>query len=238
MARTCTICAHDKRGEIEQALVANDSFRAIAERFGTSIGSLHRHKQKHLPALLAQAQQVCDRERATALVVQAQDQQAKEDATAINVMQELRRCFERVNLLFDACDRWLRDPDDPTRYDIGPRAEDVAVIYWEPGPEDKPVRKKAPLSVLMERITSSGRVVDHWESRHADPRELVLKTSERLQSQIELLAKLLGELDERAQVNILIAPEWLTLRTAILKALEPYPEARLALAEAVKNAGE
>ena len=51
---------------------------------------------------------------------------------------------------------------------------------------------------------------------------------------IELLAKLKGELDERPQVNVLIAsPEWLSLRIAILRALEPFPEARLAVVEAL-----
>ncbi len=34
-------------------------------------------------------------------------------------------------------------------------------------------------------------------------------------SNLELLAKLLGELDERPQVNVLISPEWLSLRTII-----------------------
>jgi hypothetical protein len=43
---------------------------------------------------------------------------------------------------------------------------------------------------------------------------------------LELLARLLGELDERPQVNILISPEWLELRTAIVVALERYPDAR------------
>jgi hypothetical protein len=46
-------------------------------------------------------------------------------------------------------------------------------------------------------------------------------------SNLELLAKLLGELDERPQVNVLISP---TVQTAIIAALEPYPEARLAVA--------
>lgn len=50
---------------------------------------------------------------------------------------------------------------------------------------------------------------------------------------LELLAKLLGDLDERPQVNLLIAPEWLALRERILAALAPYPDARLALAEAL-----
>lgn len=47
---------------------------------------------------------------------------------------------------------------------------------------------------------------------------------------IELLAKLTGELDERAQVNLVIAPEWLAIRAAILTALAAYPDARMAVA--------
>ncbi len=42
---------------------------------------------------------------------------------------------------------------------------------------------------------------------------------------LELLAKLLGELDERPQVNILVSPEWLELRAVIVTALQPHPDA-------------
>jgi len=41
---------------------------------------------------------------------------------------------------------------------------------------------------------------------------------------LELLAKLLGELDERPVVNLHISPEWLELRAVIVGALEPYSE--------------
>src|SRR3954453_21307670 len=47
---------------------------------------------------------------------------------------------------------------------------------------------------------------------------------------LELLAKLLGELDERPQVNLLLAPEWRTVRGALLAALAGFPEARAAVA--------
>lgn len=43
---------------------------------------------------------------------------------------------------------------------------------------------------------------------------------------LELLAELEGELDRRPQVNLLLAPEWLAVRTALLDALRPFPEAR------------
>jgi len=52
---------------------------------------------------------------------------------------------------------------------------------------------------------------------------------------LELLAKLQGELQERTTVNVLINPQWLSLRTVILQTLEPYPEARLRLAEALRE---
>jgi hypothetical protein len=47
---------------------------------------------------------------------------------------------------------------------------------------------------------------------------------------LELLAKLLGELDERPVTNILVSAEWISVRTAMMEALDPYPQARVAVA--------
>ena len=52
---------------------------------------------------------------------------------------------------------------------------------------------------------------------------------------LELLARLQGELQERTTVNILVNPQWLSLRTVILKALDGYPEARQAVARALQE---
>src|SRR5215211_7666091 len=56
-------------------------------------------------------------------------------------------------------------------------------------------------------------------------------------SNLELLAKLLGELDERPQVNLLISPEWLELRAVIITALEPHPQALRAVVGALESGG-
>ena len=48
---------------------------------------------------------------------------------------------------------------------------------------------------------------------------------------LELLLEVEGELDRRPTVNLLAVPEWLTVRSALLEALSPYPEARGAVAE-------
>src|ERR671916_717730 len=40
---------------------------------------------------------------------------------------------------------------------------------------------------------------------------------------LELLAKLLGDLDERPVTNVLVSAEWVAVRTAMMEALGPYP---------------
>lgn len=78
------------------------------------------------------------------------------------------------------------------------------------------------------------------EARAARDGDLALKAIDRLQRQIELQAKLLGDLDERSvtQVALIQSPDWQRLRSAILAALAPYPEARLAVAAALAASEE
>jgi hypothetical protein len=71
------------------------------------------------------------------------------------------------------------------------------------------------------------------EARAVGDGSLALKAIDRLQRQIELQARLLGELDDRPQVNILVSPEWGLVRQALVGALVPYPDARVAVAGAL-----
>jgi hypothetical protein len=54
---------------------------------------------------------------------------------------------------------------------------------------------------------------------------------------LELLAKLLGELQQEGTTNIHLNAEWIELRTAIVAALEPHEEAREAVLRAIRSAG-
>ena len=222
MSRPCTVCAHPERAAIDKALVSGEAVTAVASRYFTKRGqplghmALYRHKDEHLPQALAKAQG------------------AAEVADANGIMAELRRCMERVNLLFDACDRWLRDPDNAEQYDVGPRAEDVKVTYTETGAKGKPVRKKARLSALLAKLEAGGLDVERGEYRHADPRELLLKTSAQLQSHLELLGRVAGQLAQQPTISVLVSsPEWLQVRAALVDALAPFPDARVAVAEAL-----
>jgi hypothetical protein len=71
------------------------------------------------------------------------------------------------------------------------------------------------------------------EARKASDADTALKAIDRIQKQIELQAKLIGDLDEGVTVNVLISPEWQELRGRILTALEAHPAARIAVAAAL-----
>jgi hypothetical protein len=61
---------------------------------------------------------------------------------------------------------------------------------------------------------------------------VALNAISQARGNLELLARLLGELSgtDGTTVNVLVSPEWARIRTAMVKALAPYPEARSAVA--------
>ena len=48
-SRLCTICNHERRAQIELALVHQVPTRVLAKRFGLSRDALYRHKRNHAP---------------------------------------------------------------------------------------------------------------------------------------------------------------------------------------------
>src|SRR5215211_1493204 len=73
------------------------------------------------------------------------------------------------------------------------------------------------------------------QAEEAHDHRVVLAAIDRASKQLELLAKLLGEISDAPQVNIHLHPEWIELRTVIVGALEPHPEARGAVLRAIEG---
>ena len=90
---------------------------------------------------------------------------------------------------------------------------------------------------LLEQITElrdrALRILEKAEN--AGKLKIALDGIKEARECLELLAKLQGELAQEGTINVTISPQWLEIRTIILKALEPYPEARIRLAEALKE---
>jgi hypothetical protein len=108
--KSCTLCSHAQRTEIDQELVSGTSLRNIAERYGTSATALHRHKQ-HLSSHLAKAReaaQVVDAgtllDQVKSLLSQAQRiteqaQQSKKLTVALQGIREVRGVLELLGKL-------------------------------------------------------------------------------------------------------------------------------------------
>ncbi len=100
--------------------------------------------------------------------------------------------------------------------------------------EQEDVRNAIDVVQQLKAINGATLAILHEARQQRDP-DTALKAIDRIQRQIELQAKLLGDLDERPVVNVLISPEWLELRTVIVGALEPHPEARDAVVRALEG---
>jgi hypothetical protein len=94
---------------------------------------------------------------------------------------------------------------------------------------------KQALDVLQQLKAINGATLQILQqARAVGDGDLALRAIDRIQRQIELQARLLGELDDRPQLNLVVSPEWQGLRQAVLVALVPYPEARLSVVDALE----
>jgi hypothetical protein len=155
--RTCTICLHEQRADIDAALLAEEPYRSIAKRYGASASAVLRHRD-HIPAHLAKAKD------------------AEEMTQADTLLEQVRNLQTRA-------------------LDILDRADEAGDL-------------RTALGAIREA-----------------------------RSNLELLAKLLGELQQEGTINVTVTPEWMTLRATVITALHPYPDAAQAVSRAL-TAGE
>jgi hypothetical protein len=74
-------------------------------------------------------------------------------------------------------------------------------------------------------------------AKDAHDHRVVLSAIDRASRQLELLGRLRGELNEQPVINLHLHPQWIAVRTEILGALGPYPEAKYAVVHALANGG-
>jgi AcrR family transcriptional regulator len=94
------------------------------------------------------------------------------------------------------------------------------------------------LDVLAEMMELYGRMKEHLSNaENGEDWQAIRAFHAEARKDLELLAKLLGELQQEGTVNITVSPQWLTMRHTITMALEPYPQAREAVLEALSEPG-
>ncbi len=159
MARTCTVCSHPEKEEIDRLLVRGDSIAGIARDFAVSEDALKRHFDNHVPKTLAASPS------------------AKEITDADKLLSEIEEVKNRALRLLDKAEN----------------AQDTRVY----GP---------PSQYLKE-----------------------------FREYVRLMAELSGKLAARPQITIINHPQWIELRTVIIEALDPYPDAKAAVVRAIRK---
>jgi AcrR family transcriptional regulator len=90
------------------------------------------------------------------------------------------------------------------------------------------------LDVLAEMRELYARMKQHLADAEAAKDWQAIKSfHSEARKDLELLAKLLGELQQEGTINVSLSPEWLSIRTVILQAVTPYPEAAKAITAAL-----
>ena len=158
MPRVCTICSHERRTAIEEAMVTGTAKRRIASQYGVTERAVRYHMREHLPALLAKAR--------------AAEQAARAD-----------------DLLCDI----------------------------------KNIRSHT-IALLM-------------RAEQEDDSHTILRAIREARENVRLLGELHGKLETGPKVELHMHPEWVELRTVIVGALTPFPEARMAVLQAVRSHG-
>ena len=105
---TCSICKHEAKEAIDQAIVAGGSRRTIANQYGLSDAAVGRHRENHLPVMLvkaAEAQELAHGERLLDRVEGLVDEalgslkRSKElgrEKDVLGAIREGRNCLELV----------------------------------------------------------------------------------------------------------------------------------------------
>jgi len=190
--RRRTVDTHPEREKIIAAMIKGEqSFRIIADQFGIPVSCITRYMRDKLTA-------------------QAGAVMAKEGAgNGSALLNRVETVMKRMQKLYDACDEYLRHPDDPDRYELGPKAWEFDIAYRFPDPRNpkKYIAGHDTLNNLLAKCEAGNIRPLSVRFRHSDPRKLIIETAAVLSKQLELIAKIQGKIDgpgDNTVVNVLV----------------------------------
>jgi hypothetical protein len=91
----CSVCKHERRSEIESAMVAGRPLRVIGKEFSIGKNAIDRHQKRHLAQSIANASQAPEVVRGDVLLAQLQGQRARADQLYREAERILRRAQAR-----------------------------------------------------------------------------------------------------------------------------------------------
>lgn len=185
--RYSSLDEHPQKEQIVKDLIAQKSYGEIKKKYGLdSVRVLKTFVANRILYPTAQA---------------SKDQQ---ESSREIIMGKLDSIQGYLVKLIDACDEWLQDPDRPGKYFMGDRATELSVIYTEEveigAGKTKTVRRRKNLQSMLDDISGSYKysdtIVEYVQTSRTDTRKIMLESLRVAQQQVELIAKITGEMKE------------------------------------------
>lgn len=222
MANRYSVEQHPRRRDIERSIVEGVPYNEIANNYEQlSVSSVRRYAKERMPEIMAVAK------------LEQVD----------GILERIEDCIVKIDHFFDSVTDWLSDPDDHGRPNFEPRASEMTVtaeILEED--KEKPSRKRMTMQELVDYVEGreEGRKVKVLNASLAiqDPRVTMLKTADVLTRQLELLAKVKGQIVENRTTVLNVTADVSEIADIARKALEQYPEALSAFIEELRKKTE
>ena len=199
----------------------------ISARLNVAPNTLRAFRDKHLPKSVRDAD--------------ARLSRLPRPDLQVSQLERLDAVASKLDLMVEAIDRALRDPEDPRRYNLDPRAREVTIVVEETTEGGRRVQKVRKLDDLLERIEQHlGVSVVRWEIKSADLRVLLKDLAATIKPIAELLGKTRGEIkpDPAVTLNVFLdSPDWQRVESALVESLRPYPPALEAAGRALATIG-
>lgn len=226
MANTYRVDSHPKKTRIIRDLINQVPYETIANNYGLTFSSVQRYASQKLRLQAAKALK-------------------KGYYDGANLLSRIEDTIVYVQKMYEACDEWLTDPDDPSSYTLDSRADEIKVIYEEHYPDangkDRSRRKTEDLQTLLDRALTKDDKLIMVETKKADPRKLVLDTANTMSKQLELLAKIAGVVQDQV-TNINIDTVNTAVISSIIQVIESevsdQPELLKKLVQGIANAAK
>jgi hypothetical protein len=211
------IDSHPERDDIIKELIeGKTSYRALALKYSISHGAVNRYVKKRLiPDMYAAITKRADHE----------------GSALLNRIEDI---MIRVQKLYDACEEYLRDPENPDRYTLFPRAWEMDIVYRTKVGE-KWVFRKEELQKLINDLRGMQYDPVDVIVKSADPRKTIIEASRELRGNLELIAKIEGSIKDTVTNNITVNQYWGEFKTVVMRATEGYPEVRERIVEELSN---
>lgn len=229
-ARKFAVETHPKRKQIDKELIEGHTINSVSNKYGISYKAVRGYRDKVLyPKVLEATQQRAEVTKSVAI-----ETERKNITDAAELFNIIITAVNRMRKISDACDEYLQDPDDVTKYFLGPHDYEINVVGYRKDKDGKRYKVKESLGDILAKLKQNGYEVTKLSSFQADPRIMLVKASETLSRQMDTMVNAWKAIEDQ-RTNFSKAPEWKELTTVLEEILGRHPEERQIIADRLRS---